>query len=1263
MSQDNTGSNGGHPRRPDRPPRLEGYELLGEVGRGDAGVVYKARQRDSGRLVAVQVAYRGQPEGPSERARKAREDIKAEAEAAVALEHPNLVPLLEFGCAEGRHYCVTGWVEGGTLAQRLFDGPLPDRRAATYVAAAARAVHHAHMHGLVHRDLKPANIRIDPDDRPLVAGFGVTGWLNGGEEPGAALGTPAYLAPEQARGAWADAAADVYALGATLYHALTGRPPFQSATDSETIRQVLADEPLPPRRLNPAVDRDLELMVLKCLEKDPRGRYDSAAGLADDLRRYLDGEAIRPPGPRRLARLRRSFRQHPAATALTVALAFAVLACATVVLFGMSRLERVRASRLVLAEEERARAELEAQAAARQRADLERRAQDPGGVRLAARTLRLADAEWQAGRPELARDLLEEVPAALRRWEWHFLKRRVAGGRVTLHGHAGPVISVAFSPDGTHVATVGGDGAICVWDVSKGEVVVPVRGRNTGRGDPSPATAVAYSPDGQRLATADADGTVRLWDARTGLERASLAAQARAIAFSPDGTRLATADSDGVVRLRSPADGKELGNLRGHEGAVLALAFGPDGRLASAGADRTVRVWDAVGGKELYRLAGPTGPARAVAFSPEGGRLAAAGPDRLVYLWAAAAGARPQVLEGHTFPISAAVFSPDGAVLATAGEDSTIRLWGAKSGAVLGTLRGHEGGINQLAFAPHGGALASAGSDGALKLWDLRHPDALVLRGHTAGVTAVALGHNRAPGAFALRGDQVVTAGRDGTVRLWGPLTGHPNVTRRGHAGPVDAVALSADDRFVASGGADGTVRLWVTLAEGDWGSDRRPLRPDERPLFPLNVFKGHSGPVTAVRFGFASRAHWVFSASLDGTIRVWPTGEPAPPGTILRGHTDPIHALDVSPGGTQLASGGAAGTVKVWDLDSGRVTLNLAGHVGRVTAVAFSPDGQRLATAGFDETVRVWGVAGGAELLVLKGHAGAVHSVAFSPDGQRLVSAGADRTIRLWGAQTGDELLTLTGHADAVTSVAFGSDGLHFASASLDGTARIWDGRAGPSTLLLRGHALAVRCVAFGPDGLRLASGGRDGTARVWDVQTGVVLLTLRGARGPVAALAFSADGQQLLGRDDSGRALGWDLSTGGPLPAPRAPEFTPGTGAASADGRLLAFAGRDGTVRVVERSPGRAEVLPNGEEPLSRLALAHPNVGWHEAEASRHERTGGWFAAAFHLDRLLVGYPGDVTLLLRRAQARAALGRRDEARADFVAAGGRLLPLLPGR
>jgi serine/threonine-protein kinase len=271
--------------------RFGEYELLGELGRGGMGVVYKARQVTLNRLVALKMLLPGGLAGAEDLCR-----FRTEAEATAALRHPNIVCVHEVGQVDGRPFFSMDFIDGGSLAQQLAGGPLAGKAAARHVATVARAIHYAHDHRILHRDLKPSNILLDRDGQPYVTDFGLAKSLDveaGQTRTGAVLGTPGYLAPEQAAGRKElTPATDVYGLGALLYELLTGRPPFRAATSLDTILQVLECQPAPPRLLNPAVDRDLETICLKCLEKDPRRRYASAAALADDLERFQAGEPI-----------------------------------------------------------------------------------------------------------------------------------------------------------------------------------------------------------------------------------------------------------------------------------------------------------------------------------------------------------------------------------------------------------------------------------------------------------------------------------------------------------------------------------------------------------------------------------------------------------------------------------------------------------------------------------------------------------------------------------------------------------------------------------------------------------------------------------------------------------------------------------------------------------------------------------------------------------------------------------------------------------
>ena len=276
----------------DLPHRLGDYELLEEIGRGGYGVVYRARQISLQREVAVKMILRGHLASPSD-----RERFRGEAEAAARLAHPGVVPVYEVGEIGGHPYFSMKYVRGRTLLQRLAEGPLPPRQAAQIMAAVSRAVHFAHTQNVLHRDLKPSNILLDEDGRPLVTDFGLAKRVTGAvslTRSGAVLGTPAYMAPEQAAGdrGHVGPASDIYSLGSILYHMLTGRPPFQAASPVDTVLMLLEQDVVPPRVLNPKADRDLELITLRCLQKPPGLRYPDAGSLADDLEAYLRDEPI-----------------------------------------------------------------------------------------------------------------------------------------------------------------------------------------------------------------------------------------------------------------------------------------------------------------------------------------------------------------------------------------------------------------------------------------------------------------------------------------------------------------------------------------------------------------------------------------------------------------------------------------------------------------------------------------------------------------------------------------------------------------------------------------------------------------------------------------------------------------------------------------------------------------------------------------------------------------------------------------------------------
>jgi len=886
---------------------------------------------------------------------------------------------------------------------------------------AAEALEHAHKFGIVHRDVKPANLLVDIQGSLWVTDFGLARLQDdtGLTITGDLLGTLRYMSPEQAQGqrGYLDHRTDIYSLGATLYELVTLRPVIDGQDRQEVLRKIAQDEPIPPRRLNPATPRELETICLKCLEKEPERRYASALALAEDLGRWLRGEPTLARPLSRPARLRRwAWRRHRRLAAGAAALVMLVL-----IGLGTGLAIRLRqAGRLVQ----------EQQSVIRGRDEEARQAQYVSDIRRAA--LLIA----QSGAQE-ARDLLDRHGTAagaedLRGFEWSYLRGLTDVGRTSWVGHEGKeVYHVEYAPDGRTFATAGQDRTARIWDADTGQERLILRGHE------DEVNWVSFDPSGTRLVTAGDDATVRIWSASDGrsltdLDR--LPGPAVAAPFTPDGRDVIAAARDGTLVRWDAATGRRRATSRAAHDRdgnwVETVAISPQGTtLALTGQNAWVQFFDlSQGGLTAVNqpVANTMTNGFSVAFAPDGRSLAATGSHGVhAFLYDSTTGKPHGVLEGPapatTFTLA---FAPDGHTLAVGDGRGTLRIWDLATQSCQVSLLGHTGRIWCVAFAPDGRTLATTGRDGTIRLWDVRRrSDRAVFRGLARSPCSASSVAFSADGTHVLAGDEtgwvLACALSDGTARTL-KTADEPVCEAAARLAPDgSALAVRARIEPLAPGTKwedwryttvihdlsrrRGPITLPVVLHEwpGRWSADGKQLALVEA-TGDLTLWDGVTGRLlgrAAAGFGDGSSGP-AFLPAGDGVIAVCGDAAAASvqPDPLEAGHVAARSAADLEPKATALrqnrfgpdgrspadTAGARAG---LWDFPTLVRRFLLVGHSEEVTDLAFAPDGRTLATASLDRTVRLWSVASGQELLVLDGHTGPVRAVAFSPDGRILAS------------------------------------------------------------------------------------------------------------------------------------------------------------------------------------------------------------------------------------------------------------------------------------
>ena len=1057
------------------------YELLEEIGRGATAVVFKARDLRLKRCVALKVIHQTSWD------QAARERTLAEAQAAASLRHPHIVQIYEVGEAGEACFVAMEYLEGGSLADRP-DRVWSPREAARLVERIARAVQYAHEHQVLHRDLKPANVLLDLDGSPKIADFGLAKRLDEVSPYGSQddfLGTPSYMAPEQTMsGGNVGPATDVYGLGAILYELLTGCPPFAGKNAIETLLQVRNQDPVPPSRLQPYIHRDLVTICLKCLEKAPERRYPSAAALADDLQRFLEGHVIlaRPAGP--IERIVKWTRRHSSAVMMAMTVVCVVLGAILGLHWHFARLEKIEQDRETLAQLAEKQAE-----ALRSQEDISRQQQYVEALTRAQELLGENSAQALA----ILEDP-EKCPEELRDFAWRLLHRLCNEGRnywTIATDQEKWVRRLSLSSDGQHIFWGTWDGTILVWDLNKQRI------SHTFHAHRDWVSAISVAPKNDWLATASYDHTIRVWHWQPQSEDSPLQLVrefhlegndvAWDLAIHPDGQILLAATNRGVGVFSLVPDVTVQSLLARVSGEVMDS--GPQRNVSkpstTEGTDRFFFLPPSLLSGEKRTLVylrdqhrlGQAGMFRSVMFSPQG-KLVACGTVNgriILFSW-------PQLEILFQFrefqdPILSVDFSPDGNLIAAAAAGNVwLYNMTSKQSRYLRDVHFHA--IRTVQFSQDGRRLLTTAEDYTAKVWDVKTlSQSHRLTAH-AGYAVY--------GVFGQDGRTVYTASQ-GVLNAW-DLEKHDIPLRLGSDNRTTrAMAWSPDGKYLAT--IEGT--LWRDTAISLWDAQTRS-----------RLISAKQNGLSDDWLYFTRDGKWLVSVVRERMIQIREAQTLSAP-RVVATLTAPLTAMTLSPDGQSLLAADRRGRILRWNtttwLETEVKELGLQNNYAVI--LVFSPDGQRVLVGTADGRLILWDLARRQQVASTQLDGGPAAIAAFDPQGRHLaVVSRVTPAIQIIDLPSLKRISIWNETPGFVAHLAFSPDGQALLSATPAEMAagrvelRVWNVGSG------RCHAVFPELagpIIFAPNGQTFLSLDRTRQVRIWNVASDTTseLLSHQGA------------------------------------------------------------------------------------------------------------------------------------------------------------------------